>query len=732
MDFGRGRSRFLDQVARASARYLQRTAKRRDIESRLVAGGPGAADSQTRQAELVQRDALRSELKTLVARGRVKLGEERIFGTTYDILDVAPSEVARAAGRPVARIVYRPEKHLEPEPIATGFLVGPRLLLTNNHVISIPADVPGLCAQFLFERSEAGIHRGVFFALDASSLFITNEELDFTLIAVAPVNEDGEQLDQFGFVQMIEATPKTAIGDPANIIQHPNGASKGYAISRNRVIDIHEPGYYLNYETDTQEGSSGSPVFNKHWELIGLHHSAVPKLVEGAYWHESGRPWDKENDTLKDLAWESNEGTRCSSIVKALRDHVANGDSERQLMEAFLATTADPLERVSQLVSESRNARNSISTREEPLMASVVVNISGPVTLNINMSVSGVQLRSEPLTAASTHAPQEISRPAALSAALEKKQNFDTNYEGRKGYDPMFLGRRIDLPKADEGLKKELLALDGRPWVIPYHHFSLVMHEKRRLCVWSAVNVHYGTDMRDERSRDEFGGEDWRLDDRIADALDDTYQIVDGEFYKPAQNVDRGHIVRREDNCWGASRREREYANADTYHWTNCTPQHEAFNQENARGYADKGVWGWFERELQKEIAAQSDPRAIIFAGPFLNSRDPSVTIAGRKQRYPLKFWKVVLYRPDDASGSFRSMGFVFDQSDVVQAHGLGLEEIDQRLKRYQVRIEKLSDDIKIRFDSEVYKYDALAAREIDSVPLRRRDDVVGIPRSQS
>jgi DNA/RNA endonuclease G (NUC1) len=140
-------------------------------------------------------------------------------------------------------------------------------------------------------------------------------------------------------------------------------------------------------------------------------------------------------------------------------------------------------------------------------------------------------------------------------------------------------------------------------------------------------------------------------------------------------------------------------------------------------------VWGWFERELQNEIEAQTDPRAVIFAGPFLKARDPKVTINGQDLRYPLRFWKVVVFRPDDGEGELRAMGFVFDQSEVIDEHGLGLEEIDRRLKRFQVRIQKISEEAKVQFDPKVIEADTMRARAEEKIALRTPRDVRDAPR---
>jgi endonuclease G, mitochondrial len=38
--------------------------------------------------------------------------------------------------------------------------------------------------------------------------------------------------------------------------------------------DMTETG--VHYVADTMEGSSGSPVFNRNWEIVALHHSGKP------------------------------------------------------------------------------------------------------------------------------------------------------------------------------------------------------------------------------------------------------------------------------------------------------------------------------------------------------------------------------------------------------------------------------------------------------------------------
>ena len=43
-----------------------------------------------------------------------------------------------------------------------------------------------------------------------------------------------------------------------------------------RTVNTH----FIRYQTDTEEGASGSPVCNDHWEVVALHHAHGPTLAE--------------------------------------------------------------------------------------------------------------------------------------------------------------------------------------------------------------------------------------------------------------------------------------------------------------------------------------------------------------------------------------------------------------------------------------------------------------------
>ena len=63
------------------------------------------------------------------------------------------------------------------------------------------------------------------------------------------------------------------------VIGYPYGGGLSFSINDNELLDRDDR--VLHYRAPTEGGSSGSPVFNQKWNLIGLHHGGgleVPKL----------------------------------------------------------------------------------------------------------------------------------------------------------------------------------------------------------------------------------------------------------------------------------------------------------------------------------------------------------------------------------------------------------------------------------------------------------------------
>ncbi|GAA3396774.1 trypsin-like serine peptidase [Cryptosporangium minutisporangium] len=203
----------------------------------------------------------------------------------------------------------------------TGFLVSPELLLTNHHVLPDPDVAHASSARFRYEEdSDGNITRAKAFDFRPDRYFVTSpaHELDYTVVAVESPTDGTPVGAEYGVIPLIAATGKIMIGQPVNIIQHPRGSPREIAI-RNNVLLTVDGTTRITYLTDTEPGSSGSPVFNDHWECVALHHSSVPaRDSEGREIDVTGDPVTPDTpDALR--KWIANEGIRVSAIVADLR-----------------------------------------------------------------------------------------------------------------------------------------------------------------------------------------------------------------------------------------------------------------------------------------------------------------------------------------------------------------------------------------------------------------------------
>jgi endonuclease G len=532
---------------------------------------------------------------------------------------------------------------------------------------------------------------------------LNDRTLDYAVVAVKPRTPDGAPLNQFQFLPLIAVKGKIRKGDPVNIIQHPHGKPKQYATVNNQLLDLRDDGFLL-YETDTLEGSSGSPVFNQHWETIGLHHCGVPLMEKGKLVTRGGKllSLDAEVDDA-DLIWVANEGIRVSALVASLANVLPRLAPEPQLLlKQLLESTTDPLRMVetqSPVITGAPGAPAPLPFDREVAMSSNPFIFQGPVTIHVG----------SPPPAAAPTVTVAVPAPAAEAPAdafQEKVLKFDENYfsGSRKGYQAGFLkGWKIPAPTLNATRKGSALKQAGKPWVVPYYHYSLVMDLKRRLAVWTACNVDYSEAARKHtRTRKQYGGENWRLDPRVGQASPDL-QIENTHFYLPAKKIDRGHLVRREDSAWGKTAKEAEFGNSDTYHWTNCTPQSEGFNQAG-----EDGIWGRFEEHIEKEVKAEGG-RMSVFAGPVFRADDPTHGYEGQLNiKVPMRFWKVVAcVSKEDGKSVRRAYGFIFDQTEPVQR--LGFERMD--MSDYKVEQKPIRDIVKatgVGFDAGLLAADVL------------------------
>jgi V8-like Glu-specific endopeptidase len=154
----------------------------------------------------------------------------------------------------------------------TGFLIGPKMLMTNHHVIRNQTDAENCNIWFKYDTDD----RSNVVQVVGRRLLITNRGYDFSVVELEerPEENDTEaNLDKgisFIDIQNHGGFPQAGI-DFVNIIQHPHGGPKLYVDEDNPVTKTISG--TIIYEADTDDGSSGSPVLNEDFRIVALHHT---------------------------------------------------------------------------------------------------------------------------------------------------------------------------------------------------------------------------------------------------------------------------------------------------------------------------------------------------------------------------------------------------------------------------------------------------------------------------
>jgi endonuclease G len=265
----------------------------------------------------------------------------------------------------------------------------------------------------------------------------------------------------------------------------------------------------------------------------------------------------------------------------------------------------------------------------------------------------------------------------------------------RLGFDAAFLDFTVPRPKFTRATVKDLIGLQGGDW-IDYCHFTVWLSKSRRLPRCVAWNIDGATKKRLGRK-----GLTFTKDSR--DGLE-AFQFGD-ELYA-GNDLDRGHVARRDDLVWGELAEARQ-ANLDSFHFTNMAPQHRAFNQSQL-----KGQWGQLENAILDEVDLK-DLRVSVFAGPVLAGID----MPYRGAQLPSEFWKIVFY-VDDADGQPKARAFILTQKDLlktIQPESLELSEF----RWYQVPLSRIERKTGLRFGAAMHALDTRFPQALAMEPAR-------------
>ena len=264
---------------------------------------------------------------------------------------------------------------------------------------------------------------------------------------------------------------------------------------------------------------------------------------------------------------------------------------------------------------------------------------------------------------------------------METVELAPEEYVDRLGYSKGFLGVSVPLPKLSKKLQKDVAkAPKSKDPILRYTHFSVVMSQSRRLAYFTAVNIDGAQLQSIERAEDR-----WYFDPR----LDRSFQSGPELYHQ--NELDRGHLVRRLDPVWGL---DAARANEDTFHFTNCAPQHKHLNQRT-----------WLNLEdYVLQNADKHDLKVSVFTGPVFRVDD---IVYRDHYQIPAEFWKVVcIIKPD---GQLSATAYLQTQKNLI----IDLEFAFGAYRTYQVsvgRIEQLT--------------------ELDFGDLRHHDPIAGLESS--
>lgn len=630
-------------------------------------------------------------------------GSESITGNTEDFLRAAFLSRGASVSRAVAYVEVSDGQKSE---IGTGFMVSNRLFITNCHVIADANAARGAQVTFFRELDDRGVPKPTTTFLldpDAFSMFSPADQLDYALVALGRRQTGVAAPADLGFCALSDQPDKHVIGMNTNIVQHPSGWPKMISV-RNNILTA-RTGRTLLYETDTEQGSSGSPVFNDDWQLVALHHWGETFTDRGTFGDQVPR--------------NVNEGVRISAIYRDLvaRLDTLGGSARALLHEALQASSAAASLHSPMALSPPRPASRAAESRPTPLVLegsvmplqdttqSVTLTIPLEVTVRIGAAWQGTGVLAG-ATAQVMQSTHSVVAPVRVLTRGAEAVKVDQDYASRPGYDPAFIpGLPLALPEPDAGLTRRIAPLraggaNATSGELKYEHFSLKLDKGHRMAAFTATNIDGKTYLAVDRQTGKVNaseGEVWFNDPRVSASF-----FLDQTFYSAwSTYFDRGHLTRRSDPTWGTPD-EAARANADTFHFTNCSPQHFRFNQSAV-------YWQGLERYVQENgvLDTESESSLCVFQGPIF---DDKIDLWADDVQIPSSFFKVVVWK---GPAGPRAVGLVADQLQLLSENrrALGspqaLTMVD--VNHWRVSIEKTESQTGLDFGQTVRTADTIA-----------------------
>lgn len=466
--------------------------------------------------------------------------------------------ILAAAIRAVGRIEL--QGHADFAWVGTGWLVGPRILVTNRHVAST-------------------------FASDKHETFGFRSGIDASVDFLQEIGRDDQLVFRCSEVLHIEA-----VGGPDLaflLVEQVDGASLATPITLSARVPTRTPSVatigYPAYDSRIPDADLMAKIYGRVYDKKRVAPGAVTAVEDVRLLHDCTTLGGNSGSVVLDLLRGEAVGLHFSgSFLRT--NYAVRADVVKRRLDDVLAGRS----RGGMRTEHQRSAPQRLRARAQA--GATTLTIPLVVTVSLGEAVMGVpaaggQGRSRAL-------PSVRPDQAVAEAPI-------ADYDDREGYRPEFLGAeaRVALPVVVRG---DVLGFDEGETELRYEHFSVVMSESRRMCRFSAVNIDGAQSKKTTRVG-------WRLDPRIPKDA----QIM-RECYGSAPKFSRGHMTRREDPAWGTAATARR-GNSDSMHVTNTVPQMQSFNSPIWLGLEDYAL----------QHAREDDMRISVFTGPYLEENDP-------------------------------------------------------------------------------------------------------------
>lgn len=580
-----------------------------------------------------------------------------------------------------------PSRHM-----GTGFIVGPNLMMTNRHVAELFVRgvgrrqfsfVPSVSPKLDFSRELGFNETDLSGNVKIGAVLMVHPYWDMALfridnlpagIAGLPLSVQSPEELRDREVAVIGYPGRSRDRSPKAVELEKKYFGTTFGVKRLAPGEIGEiEGIEsfrhvvsaMTHDSSTLPGNSGAAILDvSTGEVVGIHFAGITL---------------KNNYSVPMYAL-----ARDRRVIDAGLNFIGSAKATDEWEDFW--KVADPENEV----AGPTHSPVSHPTRIPALDSQVNLAAGSSATLTISISWNGGVPQSA-VRVLPTAAAQ--ASPSATPEASFQIPIIHDSLETRSGYSPGFLeldgGEEVPLPELTAAGEQVASRLADGTFELKYHRFSVVMHKKRRLALFTAANVSWLTPERringHKPTREELTGipegvlEEWVTDWRISE----TEQLPDIFFTRDQGNFDKGHLVRRDDVAWGDSFDVMQKGNGDTYHTTNCSPQVNTFNQSQ-RG---EDNWGDLENMIQRQTNAE---HVIIFSGPVLSKFDrifKGVDEGGLvKIQIPQQFWKIVVAVTEAGP---RAFGFVLKQ----KLTGVPLEfAVPEDWEPFQTPIQEIED----------------------------------------